>query len=148
MFKFYECWSKTLDFQLIWYTVKFVYNDHPRDPKFVAVVDRWSLFKGRFMLKRFKLGLKNNGRYRQVVVIRRWSLAQVWLYVNRKYNRFPLWDVLSWKSPQEISKAHFCFVVFNHLFNKYKESQLRKWLPIFKNLAHCSYVFFFHVMWL
>jgi len=24
-------------------TVKPVYNDHPRDPKIVAVVDRWSL---------------------------------------------------------------------------------------------------------
>ncbi len=30
--------------------VKPVYNDHPRDPNFVAVVDRWSLFRGRFML--------------------------------------------------------------------------------------------------
>ncbi len=27
------------------YTVKPVYNDHHRDPKFVAVVDRWLLFK-------------------------------------------------------------------------------------------------------
>ncbi len=27
-------------------TVKPVYNDHPRDPKFVAVVDRWPLFRG------------------------------------------------------------------------------------------------------
>jgi hypothetical protein len=31
-------------------TVKLVYNDHPRDPKLVAVVDRWSLFRGSFML--------------------------------------------------------------------------------------------------
>ncbi len=31
-------------------TVKLVYNDHPRDPKFVAVVDRCSLFRGRFMI--------------------------------------------------------------------------------------------------
>ncbi len=31
------------------YTVKLVYNDHPRDPKFVAVVVRWSLFRGRFI---------------------------------------------------------------------------------------------------
>jgi len=27
-------------------TVKLVYNDHPRDPKIVAVMDRWSLFGG------------------------------------------------------------------------------------------------------
>ena len=26
------------------------YNDHPRDPKIVAVDDRWSLFRGSFML--------------------------------------------------------------------------------------------------
>ncbi len=32
------------------YTVKPVYNDHPWDTKFVAVVDRWSLFIGRFVL--------------------------------------------------------------------------------------------------
>jgi hypothetical protein len=31
-------------------TVKLVYNDHPWDPKFVAVVDRWSLFRGSFTL--------------------------------------------------------------------------------------------------
>ncbi len=32
-------------------TVKPVYNDHPRDLEFfVAVVERWSLYRGRFML--------------------------------------------------------------------------------------------------
>ena len=31
-------------------TVKPVYNDHPRDPKIVVVVDRWFLFRGCFML--------------------------------------------------------------------------------------------------
>ncbi len=32
-------------------TVKPVYNGHPRDPKIiVVVVDRWSLFRGNFML--------------------------------------------------------------------------------------------------
>ena len=31
-------------------TVKPVYNDHPRDPKLVAVVDRWSLLGVNFML--------------------------------------------------------------------------------------------------
>ena len=31
-------------------TVKPVYNDHPWDPKMVAVVDRWSLFRGTFVL--------------------------------------------------------------------------------------------------
>ncbi len=45
-------------------TVKQLYNDYPRDPKLVAVVDRWSFFKGIFMLRR----LQNGGRCRQVVV--------------------------------------------------------------------------------
>ncbi len=58
-------------------TVKPVYNGHPRDPKFVAVDDTWSLFGGRFLSLRLKFGLQNGGRCRQVVVIRRWSLTQV-----------------------------------------------------------------------
>ncbi len=32
-------------------TVKPVYNNHPWDPKFVAVVDWWSLFRGSFMIQ-------------------------------------------------------------------------------------------------
>jgi hypothetical protein len=64
-------------------TVKPVYNDHPRDPKFVVVVDRWSLFRGRFMLWSLKLGIQNGGRCRQVVAIQRWSLTQVWLYCDK-----------------------------------------------------------------
>ncbi len=31
------------------YAVKPVYNDSPWDPKFVAFVDRWLLFRGSFM---------------------------------------------------------------------------------------------------
>jgi hypothetical protein len=31
-------------------TIRPLYNDHPRDLKFVAVADRLSLFRGRFML--------------------------------------------------------------------------------------------------
>jgi len=49
-------------------TVKPVYNDHPRDPKIVAVVDRWSLFRGHLCSKSLKWDLKI------VVVIDRWSL--------------------------------------------------------------------------
>jgi len=62
-------------------TVKLVHNDRPRDPKFVAVVDRWSLFRGSLQLWKLKLGPQYSGRYRQVVVIRRWSLTQIWLYL-------------------------------------------------------------------
>jgi len=42
------------------YTV--VYNDHPRDPKLVAVVDRWSLFIGSFVLKIENGTLSRGGR--------------------------------------------------------------------------------------
>jgi len=30
----------------MWLVQFCVYNDHPRDPKIVAVVDRWSLLRG------------------------------------------------------------------------------------------------------
>ncbi len=39
-------------------TVKPVYNDHPRDPKIVAAVDRWSLFGGHLCNKRSYRDLK------------------------------------------------------------------------------------------
>ena len=64
------------------YTVKPVYNDHPQDPKFVAVVGKWSLFRGSFMIWKSKMGPQNGGRCRQMVAIRSWSLTQVWLYLN------------------------------------------------------------------
>ncbi len=67
-------------------TVKPVYNDHPREPKFVAVVDRLSLFRGCFMLlKKIKTGPRNGSRCRQVVVIRRWSLTKVSLYLHFRF---------------------------------------------------------------
>jgi len=44
-------------------TVKLVFNDHPLDPKIVAVFVRWSLFRGTVLVKKFKMGLKNGGRY-------------------------------------------------------------------------------------
>jgi len=33
-----------------------------RDPEFVAVVDRWLLFRGNFMSWNLKMGLQNSGR--------------------------------------------------------------------------------------
>jgi hypothetical protein len=33
-----------------------VTNNHPRDPRFVAVVDRWSLFRGSFILQKSENG--------------------------------------------------------------------------------------------
>ncbi len=57
-------------------TVKPVYNDHPRDHKFVAVVDRWPLFRGRFMLSIPRMGLQNGGRCKIVVAIGKRSLVE------------------------------------------------------------------------
>ena len=50
------------------YTVKVVYNDHPWDPKIVAVVDRLLLYRGHLCSKRSIWDLKI------VAVIDRWSL--------------------------------------------------------------------------
>jgi hypothetical protein len=53
------------------YTVNSVYSDHIRDPKLVVVVDRWSLFGGRFMFYRLELRLRivvALDRYSEVVV--------------------------------------------------------------------------------
>jgi len=43
-------------------------NDHPRDPKIVAVVDRWSLFRGHLCYK------MSNWNLNKVAVVDRWSL--------------------------------------------------------------------------
>ena len=54
------------------YTVKPLYNDHLRDPKFVAGVDRWLLFRVSFMILKLKTSkmwlLQASGRYLEVVV--------------------------------------------------------------------------------
>ena len=48
-------------------TVNFVYNDPPRDPKIVVVVDRRSLFRGHLCNKNSKWDPK------MVVIVDRWS---------------------------------------------------------------------------
>jgi len=50
------------------YTVKPVNNDHPRDPKIMAAVDRLSLFGGHLCYKRSNWDLKI------VVVVDMWLL--------------------------------------------------------------------------
>jgi len=45
-----------------------VYNDHPWDPKIVAVVDKWSLLRGHLCSKSPILD------HKMVVVVDRWSL--------------------------------------------------------------------------
>jgi hypothetical protein len=63
------------------FTVKPECNDHPQDPKIVADVDR---FRGSIALLMWKMERLNSGRCRQVVVIRRWSLAQVSMYIDMR----------------------------------------------------------------
>ena len=75
-------------------TVKPVYNDHPQDPKIVAVVDWWSLLRGHLCCVHSKWGLKS-GYCREVVVIRRWSLTQVWIYSLQQWSNMDhhlLWN--------------------------------------------------------
>ncbi len=45
-----------------------MYNDHPRDPKIVAVLDRWLLFRGHSCNK------SSEWDHKMVVVIDRGSL--------------------------------------------------------------------------
>jgi hypothetical protein len=59
---YYLPWDSVLS-----YTAKPVYNDHPWDPKIVAVVRRWSLFNGHLSNKCSKWDLK------MVVFLDRWS---------------------------------------------------------------------------
>jgi hypothetical protein len=100
-------WTKFDQFNLT-FTVKPVYNDHPRD-SILAVVYRWSLFRDHIYSKcdqkmvvvmdswslwtvghygqlviMVSWSLWTVGRYRHVVAIRRWSLSQVWLYTRQK----------------------------------------------------------------
>ena len=49
-------------------TVKPVYNGHPRDPKIVVVVNKWSLFRSHLCNKKSKLDPA------MVFVVCRWSL--------------------------------------------------------------------------
>ena len=65
---------KLIKFSFDTITVKSVCNDHPRDPKIVAIVERYLLFNGSFMLLK-KMRPQNSGHCRQVVAIQRWSLA-------------------------------------------------------------------------
>ena len=59
-------------------TVNPVYNDHPREePKFVAVVDRWLLFRCSLILLELEIGTQNVGRCRQVVAFRTWLLTKI-----------------------------------------------------------------------
>jgi hypothetical protein len=53
----------------------------------MVIVDRWSLFRGGFVLFK-KMGLQVGGRCRQVVAVRRWSLAQVFMNYYYFFNFF------------------------------------------------------------
>ncbi len=65
-----------LSFIAVTRTVKPVYNDHPWDRKMVAVVDRWSLFRGHLCNKSTKRVLK------MMVITDRWSLFRGGCYLR------------------------------------------------------------------
>ncbi len=59
-----------MKFLIIFGTVKPVYKRPPSGPKFVAVVDRWSLFRAEIPLC-YKQGKRD---YTIVVAVDKWSL--------------------------------------------------------------------------
>ncbi len=60
-------------------TVKPVYKDHHWNPKLVAIVDRWSLFRGHLCKKALN-GTTKWWLSLKAVAFRKWLLAQVWLH--------------------------------------------------------------------
>ena len=62
-------------------TVKPVNNDHPRDPEIVAVVDRWSVFRGHLCNKNLKWDHKKCGccRYYHELI---WTYLIIWGFKN------------------------------------------------------------------
>ncbi len=59
-------------------TVKLEYNDHPRGPKILAVVDRWLLFKGDLCNKSLKWDLKTVGVSSGLTVLdERWLVFRI-----------------------------------------------------------------------
>ena len=89
-------------------TVKPVYNDHP---KFVAVVDRWSLFRGTLCYKISIWDLKI------VAVIGRRSFTQVWLYIHLKFVlflHFYRWIMGSQSSVLQCSQSFLPFAIITN----------------------------------
>ncbi len=79
-----------------------MYNDHPWNPKIVAVVDRWSLFGGHLCTQSSN-GTKSGGRYRQVVVssgLTVFSTRNLALAVN--------WSLGMGKQVFNLSHYHIC----------------------------------------
>ncbi len=60
--------------------MKLVYKDHPRVQQNEVLIHRWSLYAGSITQKVYPWGPVKCGLYKQVVLIYRWSLEQVWLY--------------------------------------------------------------------
>jgi hypothetical protein len=55
-----------------------MYDGHSENLKIVTIVDRWSLIRSLlYFTVKIQKGAPNNGRYSQMVVIRRWLLTQV-----------------------------------------------------------------------
>jgi len=78
------------------------------------------------MLWNLKLRLKNGCRYRQVVVVRRWSLAQVWLYKS------VLWRLCSINFSLDMLLCFF-------RINPYQRFQYFKTKLYLSNLRCCSH---------
>ena len=93
-------------------TVKPEYNGQPRETKIVAVVDRWSLLRGTFMLQTRKTGSRNNGRRRQVVATLRWLLAHRFDCTSNYY----LLQLTTWEELETVFGLIFLMVKSLFLF--------------------------------
>ncbi len=72
--------------------MKLVYKDHPRDQQNAVLIHRWSLYTGSITWEVYPCWPVKCGLYKQVVFIYRWSLEQVWLYMNRRsVLKFDFW---------------------------------------------------------
>ena len=105
-------------------TVKPAYNDHTWEPKLVAVVDRWSLFRGHLR----NINKNKTPKCWLVVANQRWSSTQVWLYLkilnenllcfeSSNHRRLDFWYTIIWITSESKLKfdsweLHYWWVLY------------------------------------
>ncbi len=110
----------------------------------IGTLNLWPLFS--FMLLKLELGPKNGGRCRQVIVIRRWSSAQVWLYLKLRTKYFD--KVILWTKNSACKPCHWLLKFYNvvaELYCKLIVSYHKKAgavKPIKLKLGYISIIFF------
>ncbi len=96
--------------------------DHTRDTKIVDVVDRWSLFRGAFLLQTLKMGPK--------IVVGRWSFFWRWLLAQVRLNSK---SGMAKVRPAGRMRPFNLFLRPSNLFFFYKNSNLPKYFISIRN---------------